>query len=1269
MTQFLCPRTDAASSAHSTPTLLAVWAGRRALLLTVFLLTVLCAYAQSTAPAWSLAASGSLRQFGGTSLVQATALDASGNLLVTGSFTGTVAFGDITLTSQGDQDVFLAKYVPATGAWAWVLPAGGSGADVGRALAVSSTGIYLTGNLTNDQANSRGVIFASANSSQAQNGASATSSRDVFVAKYEDTGTGAELRWVTVGGGSGDDLGYGVALNGGSVYVAGTLTNNTSNATNALFGNSGNVVGTSIQYGASSSNSSDVLVVKYTDNGTAANLDWTQVGGGTGNDAAYGLAASGNNLYLTGVISNSLADVNSVRFGGSGATAGTTSQLGASTANTGEVLVAKYVDNGTTGSLSWTQVAGGRGTDQGFAVAASGNSVYVTGVATNNRADNNAVRLGGSGPTPGTTVQVGASTTVANDLLLLKYSDQGSSADVSWSQVAGGTGNDIGFGLVVSGTSVYVTGYLINNAADANAVVFGGTGTTVGNASQVGAASGTSSQDVVVARYTDNGTTATFNWSQVGGGTGLDYGYGLAVTATMLYIGGYVSAGAPLTFGAATGSPLYGTISTRGMLGQLAPTTGAWQRVTATANGGTSSTTGVATDAQGNVFVTGSFSGQIDFGSTRLSSVGGSDLFVAKYVPSTDTWAWAQSGGGTDTDQGYGIAVSGTSVYVTGTLTNNTANANRVLFGGTGTPAGTVQVNGATSTTSLDLLLAKYTDNGSTATLGWTQVGGGIQSDQGYGVAANGTSVYVTGLLYNSSSNSNGVLFGGTGTTAGTVVQSGAGSANNPDLLLAKYTDNGTTATLGWTQVGGGTQSDQGYSVAVSGTSVYVVGVITNNTANTYRVLFGGTGTVTGAVTQTGATGTANFDLVLAKYTDNGSTATLGWTQVGGGTDLDQGYGVAVSGTSVYVTGYIYNNSSNSNGVLFGGTGTTAGTVPQNGATGTASQDLLLVKYTDTGTSATLDWTQVGGGTSDDRGRSVAVRGSTVYVTGSIYNTANNSNGVLFGGTGTAVGTVPQSGVTSTAGYDLVLAKYTDNGASAILGWTQVGGGPSTDFGYGVAINGQNVLVGGLVTPSVSFGSTIITTPAGSATAVLARLVDNTLTPLPVQLVAFTAQAAGPHAVYLTWATASEKNSARFEVERSVDGVRFGTIGGVVAAGTSSTAHSYSFTDPLLPTGDRVLYYRLRQVDLDGMVTYSPVQVVMLSGGGLALFPNPTAHVATLQGAGAGQVVQVYDAVGRLVLTASADASGTVGLTLPAQLRGGLYVVRVGKQALRLSVE
>ncbi|MDO7845073.1 T9SS type A sorting domain-containing protein [Hymenobacter sp. M29] len=176
--------------------------------------------------------------------------------------------------------------------------------------------------------------------------------------------------------------------------------------------------------------------------------------------------------------------------------------------------------------------------------------------------------------------------------------------------------------------------------------------------------------------------------------------------------------------------------------------------------------------------------------------------------------------------------------------------------------------------------------------------------------------------------------------------------------------------------------------------------------------------------------------------------------------------------------------------------------------------------------------------------------------------------------------------------------------------------------------------------------------------------------PLPVTLVDFTAQAEGPAAVRLRWATASELNNAGFVVERSLDGRAFAAIGTVPGAGTSSAPLFYTLLDAELPSHQGTLYYRLRQVDFDGTASYSPVRTVRVGGpAALALFPNPTTRATTLMGTAPGQGVQVFDALGREVLAATADAAGTAALALPAGLPTGVYVVRAGSQALRLTVE
>jgi hypothetical protein len=176
-------------------------------------------------------------------------------------------------------------------------------------------------------------------------------------------------------------------------------------------------------------------------------------------------------------------------------------------------------------------------------------------------------------------------------------------------------------------------------------------------------------------------------------------------------------------------------------------------------------------------------------------------------------------------------------------------------------------------------------------------------------------------------------------------------------------------------------------------------------------------------------------------------------------------------------------------------------------------------------------------------------------------------------------------------------------------------------------------------------------------------------TPLPVELAAFTAKAEGV-AARLSWRTASEKNSARFEIERSLDGKAFARIGEVAAQGNTTSPTDYTFRDSQTPKSPTLVYYRLRQVDADGTATYSPVRAVTVGGAGpLTLYPNPARSAVAVAGLAVGTEVEVLDALGRAVAHATAEADGTARLTLPDGLATGVYVVRSGAQAQRLLVE
>lgn len=511
-------------------------------------------------------------------------------------------------------------------------------------------------------------------------------------------------------------------------------------------------------------------------------------------------------------------------------------------------------------------------------------------------------------------------------------------------------------------------------------------------------------------------------------------------------------------------------------------------------NSGNSYVNEITTDAQGNVLVTGTFRGTLTLGTTTLASAGSTDLFLAKYSPTTSTWVWAVRGGGTGNDAAGGVAVSGTSIYLTGYIQNDLANSNQVAFSNSNGSA-RVQLGATTTTNGIDAVLVKYTDAGSAASCTWSQVGGGTGDDAGADVAVSGSNVYVTGVFYNNLANTNSVVFGGSGSTPGTVRVNGATATVSQDLLLVKYTDNGATATLGWTQVGGGTSGDYSNSLAVSGTSIYLAGAIRNTLTDANKVVFGGDGTTAGTNSQIGAAAATSYDVLLAKYTDNGATGSFRWSQVGGGYDTDQAFDVAVSGSNVYVSGYISNSSDNANQVAFGSSGVTPPTVTQLGtAPNTTNPDFLLAKYIDNGSSAALGWLQVAGGSGDDEAAGLAVSGNTILVTGQLTNDLANSKQVVFGGSGTTPGTLRQVGATSVATQDILLARYTDNGATATVNWTQVGGGQNYDGGAHMALKGQQIYVAGYYGGSATFGTTTINTSGPSVFGgVVLRTTDTSL--------------------------------------------------------------------------------------------------------------------------------------------------------------------------------
>lgn len=119
---------------------------------------------------------------------------------------------------------------------------------------------------------------------------------------------------------------------------------------------------------------------------------------------------------------------------------------------------------------------------------------------------------------------------------------------------------------------------------------------------------------------------------------------------------------------------------------------------------------------------------------------------------------------------------------------------------------------------------------------------------------------------------------------------------------------------------------------------------------------------------------------------------------------------------------------------------------------------------------------------------------------------------------------------------------------------------------------------------------------------------------LPVSYLSFDA-VVNDKSVLLKWITAQEINNSHFEVERSFDMTTYSTKG-IVLDGfpTNNSGKSYMFKDNSAELqGKSIVYYRLKQVDVDGKVTYSKVLVVRLqSKTEVAVQVSPNPFIETL---------------------------------------------------------
>lgn len=122
--------------------------------------------------------------------------------------------------------------------------------------------------------------------------------------------------------------------------------------------------------------------------------------------------------------------------------------------------------------------------------------------------------------------------------------------------------------------------------------------------------------------------------------------------------------------------------------------------------------------------------------------------------------------------------------------------------------------------------------------------------------------------------------------------------------------------------------------------------------------------------------------------------------------------------------------------------------------------------------------------------------------------------------------------------------------------------------------------------------------------------------------------------VQLTWQTAQEQNTRRFDIERSADSIQWTVTGTVPAAGNSNIERNYSFTDND-PFSNGL--YRLAEYDLDGRVQYSSIiHSSCNEKSPFSIWPNPVTDFLSINlvsTARSQAIVKLFDSKGALVKT------------------------------------
>jgi len=479
----------------------------------------------------------------------------------------------VLVTIQQQAPIYVTRNITILDIKGWARTWGGIYDDVGKGVAIDGSGnAYITGYFSDT------VDF---DPGPGVDEHTSDGNRDIFLSKFDSAG---EFQWARTWGGSSNDRGYGVAIDGsGNAYITGSFWYT------ADF-DPGPGVDEHASYG-----SEDIFLSKFD---SAGDFQWARTWGGISYDAGYGVAIDGSgNAYITGPFWYT-ADFDP----GPGVDEHTSNGYS-------DIFLSKF---DSAGEFQWARTWGGDDYDNcsGFAIDGSGNA-YITGYF------NDTVDFD---PDPGVDEHTSNG---HSDVFLSKFDSAG---DFQWARTWGGIhDDDEGRGVAIDGSgNAYITGEF-RDTVDFDP----GPGVDEHQADDF-------YYDIFLSKFDSAGE---FRWARTWGGSSNEGGYGVAIDGSgNAYITG--SFWYTADFDPGPGVDEHTSNGNRDIFLSKFDSAGEFQWARTWGGSDNDGGSGVAIDGSGNAYITGYFYETVDFdpgpGADEHTSNGEWDIFLSKFPPDGD---------------------------------------------------------------------------------------------------------------------------------------------------------------------------------------------------------------------------------------------------------------------------------------------------------------------------------------------------------------------------------------------------------------------------------------------------------------------------------------------------------------------------------------------------------------------------------------------------------------------------------------------------------